>query len=78
MMLDAKLFNVNGNSLPDPLIIGTFEKRAPGSKACLEKCLIGNMYLEQDERSPNGNLSVLLCVNVELTYYNRVMVIKKQ
>ena len=29
-MLDAKLLNVNGNSLPSPLIIGTFEKRAPG------------------------------------------------
>ena len=29
-MLDAKLLNVNGNSLPGPLIIGTFEKRAPG------------------------------------------------
>ena len=34
-MLDAKLsietsiFNVNGDSLPGPLIIGTFEKRAP-------------------------------------------------
>ena len=23
------MFNVNGNSLPGPLIIGTFEKRAP-------------------------------------------------
>ena len=23
-------FNVNGDSLPGPLIIGTFEKRAPG------------------------------------------------
>ena len=34
--LDAKLietaiFNVNGDSLPGSLIIGTFEKRAPGS-----------------------------------------------
>ena len=34
-MLDAKLietsiFNVNGHSLSGPLIIGTFEKRAPG------------------------------------------------
>ena len=36
-MLDAKLltpqtsiFNVDGDSLPGPLIIGTFEKRAPG------------------------------------------------
>ena len=34
-MLDAKLlkpaiFTVNGDSLPGPLIIGTFEKRAPG------------------------------------------------
>ena len=33
-MLDAKLLktlilNVNGDSLPGPLIIGTFEKRAP-------------------------------------------------
>ena len=35
-MLDAKLLkprsliNVNGDSLPSPLIIGTFEKCAPG------------------------------------------------
>ena len=31
-MLDAKLLkpNVNGDSLPRPLIIGTFEKPAPG------------------------------------------------
>ena len=32
-MLDANtetsIFNVNGDSLPGPLIIGTFEKRAP-------------------------------------------------
>ena len=28
------VFNVNGNSLPGPLIIGTFEKRAPG---CYDK-----------------------------------------
>ena len=28
-MLDA-IFTVNGDSLPGPLIIGTFEKRAPG------------------------------------------------
>ena len=32
-MLDAtietSIFNVNGDSLPGPLIIGTFEKRAP-------------------------------------------------
>ena len=26
----ATIFNVNGKSLPGPLIIGTFEKRAPG------------------------------------------------
>ena len=25
----ASIFNVNGKSLPGPLIIGTFEKRAP-------------------------------------------------
>ena len=38
-MLDTKLLkprsildNVNGKSLPGPLIIGTFEKRAPGRK----------------------------------------------
>ena len=24
------ILNVNNNSFPDPLIIGTFEKRAPG------------------------------------------------
>ena len=24
------MFNVNGDSLPGPLIIGTFEQRAPG------------------------------------------------
>ena len=26
----TSIFNVNGDSLPGPLIIGTFEKRAPG------------------------------------------------
>ena len=26
------MFNVNGDSLPGPLIIGTFEKRAPGPR----------------------------------------------
>ena len=32
-MVDAKLliFNVNGDSLRGPLIIGTFEKRAPAT-----------------------------------------------
>ena len=39
-MLDAKLietsiFNVNGDSLPGPLIIGSFEKRAPGQEPIL-------------------------------------------
>ena len=36
------------------------------------------MYLERDESSPNGNLSVLLCLNVKLWYYKRVSVIKKR
>ena len=50
-MLDAtietSIFNVNGDSLPGPLIIGTFEKRAPELFKCnydighlnLSKCL---------------------------------------
>ena len=33
----ASIFNVNGKSLPGPLIIGTFEKRAPGP-LCLFAC----------------------------------------
>ena len=28
--IETSIFNVNGDSLPGPLIIGTFEKRAPG------------------------------------------------
>ena len=28
--IETSIFNVNGDSLPCPLIIGTFEKRAPG------------------------------------------------
>ena len=28
--IETSIFNVNGNSLPGPLIIGTLEKRAPG------------------------------------------------
>ena len=28
--IETSIFNVNGGSLPGPLIIGTFEKRAPG------------------------------------------------
>ena len=28
--VETSIFNVNGDSLPGPLIIGTFEKRAPG------------------------------------------------
>ena len=27
--IETSIFNVNGDSLPGPLIIGTFEKRAP-------------------------------------------------
>ena len=27
--IETSVFNVNGSSLPSPLIIGTFEKRAP-------------------------------------------------
>ena len=27
--METSIFNVNGDSLPGPLIIGTFEKRAP-------------------------------------------------
>ena len=43
-MLDAKLlktsvFNVNGDSIPGPLLIGTFEKRAPGLPTQLVKAL---------------------------------------
>ena len=30
--IETSIFNVNGNSLPGPLIIGTFEKQAPGPK----------------------------------------------
>ena len=29
--IETSIFNINGDSLPGPLIIGTFEKRAPGS-----------------------------------------------
>ena len=29
--IETSIFNVNGDSLPGPLIIGTFEKRAPGN-----------------------------------------------
>ena len=29
-VIETSIFNVNGKSLPGPLIIGTFEKRAPG------------------------------------------------
>ena len=28
--IETSIFTVNGDSLPGPLIIGTFEKRAPG------------------------------------------------
>ena len=28
--IETSIFNENGDSLPGPLIIGTFEKRAPG------------------------------------------------
>ena len=28
--IETSIFKVNGDSLPGPLIIGTFEKRAPG------------------------------------------------
>ena len=30
-IMKTSIFNVNGDSLPGPLDIGTFEKRAPGS-----------------------------------------------
>ena len=30
--IETSIFSVNGDSLPGPLIIGTFEKRAPGPK----------------------------------------------
>ena len=29
-MFETSIFNINGDGLPGPLIIGTVEKRAPG------------------------------------------------
>ena len=62
MVLDAKLlkpmiFNVNGDSLPGPLIIGTFEKRAPGpvSRAKLGFDLL-IVFIAMTTKIPRGAL----------------------
>ena len=33
-MIETSIFHVNNNSFTGPLIIGTFEKRAPGPESC--------------------------------------------
>ena len=38
----TSIFNVNGDSLPGPLIIGTFEKRAPDHCSAPDK--IKNLF----------------------------------
>ena len=34
---ETLIFNINGDGLPDPLIIGTFEKQVPGLYQNLKK-----------------------------------------
>ena len=47
--IETSIFNVNGHSLPGPLIIGTFEKRAPDHGS-----LARNFQLHQNEAAKNS------------------------
>ena len=62
-MLDAKLLNpryltVNGDSIPGPLIIGTFEKRAPGATITTNIERAGS-HKKDEKRNRPGRVNML-------------------